>query len=159
MKAFTFLLASLESEVVFRQSPCALPIKEITGFDPPEDLAGYTVIADEEFNIGNAWYCTDGVSGAVYRVSPEFGTAPEFVNSSMKAFKASLRAAANWSTEHDSATIRANPESVDLLANALSDIDSRAFESPEHHWAVLIEHIRHYASDDDDELEFRFEIT
>ncbi len=160
MKTFSFELAGLESTLIFRKSPSALRVQEITGFDPAKELSKYKVFADEEFNIGEAWYCRDGVSGSVQRISPEHGTGPEFVNSSMEAFRASIKAAAKWSTDHDSKTIRSNPKSVDLLAEALSEIDSKALQSPEHHWAMLIDHIRECASDDeDDEMEFKFEIT
>jgi hypothetical protein len=159
MKTFSFQLGGLESEVVFRESRSALRLQEITGFDPAKELSEYMVFADEEFNIGDAWYCIDGASGSVYRISPEYGTAPEFINSNMEAFRASIEVAAKWSTDHDSKTIRTDPKSVDLLADALSNIDCKALESPEYHWAMLIDHIRQCASEEDDEMEFRFEVT
>ena len=51
MKTFSFELAGLESELVFRKSPSALHVQEITGFEPAKNLSKYTVFADEQFNF------------------------------------------------------------------------------------------------------------
>lgn len=159
MKRFSLLLASVESELVFRENPSPLPVQEITGFNPPEALSKYTVFADEEFNIGEAWYCEDPASGAIYRVSPEYGDSAEFVNSNMQAFNASIEAAARWSVQYDKRAILMAPQLVNALADSLYKLDPKAFESPQYHWPMMIEHIRTCVADGDEEMELRFEIT
>ena len=73
MKQFSALLASIEIDLEFREKPSPLRRKDIAGLDNPEALSKYTVIADEKFNIGNAWYCKDPASRSIYRVSPNTG--------------------------------------------------------------------------------------
>jgi hypothetical protein len=133
MKRFSFLLASIESDLVFRDQPCPLQGQDIARLGDHEALSNYTVIADEEFNIGGAWYCKDEESGSIYRVSPEYRPPVEFVNSSSQAFNASLEAAARWSAQHDSRAIKSAPGLIDDLADSLLKIDPKAFESPQYH--------------------------
>jgi hypothetical protein len=159
MKHFSSQLASIEIDLVFREKASPLRRKDIAGFHNPETLSKYTVIADEKFNIGNAWYCKDPASRSIYRVSPEYGPQVQFVNSSMRAFKASLNAAATWSAQFDSSAIRRAPRLVDDLSNALLKLDPNAFESGEALWPILMEHMRIHASDSDEEMEFWFKLT
>lgn len=155
MKSFSFLLASIESELMFRDKPCPLRDEDIVHFGI-DALSNYVVIADEEFNIGEAWYCKDEGSGSIYRVSPEFGPPVQFVNSSMQAFNASLEAAARWSAQHDSSAVKSAPRLVDELAGSLLKIDPMAFESTEYQWPSLISHMRICASGGDEEMELWF---
>jgi hypothetical protein len=159
MHTFSFHLAGLVSDVVFRDAAAPVPVDEISGFVPTSALSQCVVIADEHFNIGDAWYCTDSRDGKVQRISPEYGTGPEFVNSNIEAFKESLRAAAQWSSDYDSTTIKANPGCVDVLAKTLNLIDNKSLASPETHWAIIVDHIRQRAADPDDEMEFTINIT
>lgn len=159
VKSFEFYLAGLESELVFRAQPAPVPRHEVTGFGGTAELSDLVIVADEQFNIGSAWYCVNERTGRVYRVSPEYGTAVEFVNSDFEKFISCLRAAAEWSTNNNSEAIKEDPACVDDLANAISAIDGAAVSSPDDHWAALIDHIRVCASDADDEMEFWFRVA
>jgi hypothetical protein len=159
MKRFSFLLGTIESDLVFREKPSGLPTRGITRFDDHEAICKYVVIADERFNIGDAWYCQDKTSGSIYRLSPEYGPPVQFVNSSMRLFKASLKAAGRWSAQHDSSAIKSAPRLVDHLADSLLKIDPKAFASPKYQWPSLMDHIRVCASDADEEMAFWFEVA
>ncbi len=159
MKSFSFLLSSLECELLFREISSPLHLEKIKSFKPSDELSNYIIFADEEFNIGIAWYCEDKASGAIYRIDPEYGNAPVFINSTMQKFEGSIIAANEWSANHNSKEIMRNPKVIDVLYNTIQNIDPKAFESKSSHWPVLIEHIKIDASDYDEEMVFRFEIT
>ena len=57
MKSFTSSIGGLESTIVFRASPCAVPIDRITGFKPDKRIGRFNIVADEQFTIGEAWLC------------------------------------------------------------------------------------------------------
>jgi hypothetical protein len=158
MKSFSFLLSSLESTLVFRKKPGLLDLEKITSFRPAASLSKYCVFADEAFNIGDAWYCVDDASGAVYRIDPEYGNAPELVNASLDAFTASIQAAADWSAENEAQAAKVNIKRVNALKRTLSKIDPTAFKSPDGHWTGLIDHMKTCVTDGDEEMEFKFEI-
>lgn len=158
MKLFSSVLGGLESEVRFRSSLDSLPIEEITAFEAGPDYSRFKVFADEEFNIGGAWYCVEEQTGAVYRISPEYGEGLEFVNSSVKLFLASLKAAAAWSGKYDDKEIKRDPSCIDALEHALSKIDDAAMSWPKNEWPRKIDHLRQSADPDDDEAVFFFRI-
>ena len=158
MNMFSSILGSLESEVTFRSSLDPLPLDEITAFEVGPDYSRFKVIADEEFNIGVAWYCVEEETGAVYRISPEYGEGPEFVNSSVKLFFASLEAAAGWSRQYGEGAIRQDPSCINALEHALSEIDNVAMTWPKNEWPLKIDYLRQSADPDDDEAMFFFRI-
>ncbi len=158
-RTFTFQLAGLESELVFRRTSSPLATDEIQGFRAPQGASGYLVFADEEHNIGGAYFCTDPQSGRVYRVDPENSTSFELVNTTMDAFQASMAAAAQWSAQHSTEEMGEHPESVDELASRLSAIDPAAFSLPDSLWPGLVDQIREGAKETDDEMELWFRTT
>lgn len=118
------------------------------------------MIAEEDYNLGKAYFCVDPASGSVYRVCPEYSTSFELVSSSVEALRACMEAAAQWSSQNPTAQILTDPKkTVDALEKQLSAIDPTALASPKSHWPLLLDHIRHYAPYDDDELEFWFKLS
>ncbi len=159
MVTFEFLLATIESRLTFRKRSTRLRIEEIEEFDPPQKTSEYLVFADDEYNIGTAYFCEDPSTGTIYRVCPQYSTDFELVNSSIEALRESMKAAAQWSSENGTAQILDHPKTVDALQQQLSTIDPTAFASPHSHWPILVNHIREYATDDDDEMEFWFRLA
>lgn len=158
VKSFEFHLAGLESEVSLLEQPRLLPDHYATGFLASKDVSRFAIIADEQFNIGHAWFCTDH-DDRIVRVSPEFGRGIEFVNSDFDSFLASLCAAADWSMRYDSSAIKNSPGCIDDLSASLSAIDPDAVRSSECHWSFLIQHLRTCATDADGEMELWFKIA
>ena len=158
MKSFSSILGSVESEVTFRESLEPLPLERITGFEPKPELSRFSIFADEQFNVGAAWYCVDENSSAVYRISPEFGDGPEFVNSSVESYVASLEAAAHWSAEHDESVIKRDPTCIDALVQALSSVDQVAMTWPKNEWPLKIDHLRQSIDPNDDESIYYFRV-
>ena len=156
MKTFSSILGCVESEVTFRGSREPLPVDQVTAFEAGQELSQFSIFADEDFNIGGAWFCVNESNGAVYRVSPEYGEGPEFVNSSLEQFKASIEAAARWSAEHDTKTINNDPACIETLELALTDIDGIAMTWPQNEWSSKIDHMRQSVDPSDDESMYFF---
>ena len=156
MRSFSSILGSVESRIIFRGSAGSVPSDQITGFEVGSELSELSIIADEDFNVGSAWYCVNDTSGAVYRVSPEHGEGLEFVNSNLDKFIASLEAAANWSAKYGKRAINQDTSCIDALESKLTGIDSVAMSWPKNEWPSKIDHLRCSVDPSDDESVFYF---
>jgi hypothetical protein len=157
MATFCYQIGALESEISFRRRASRLRIAEITGFKPPPASTKYLVVADEKYNIGNAYLCSDPTTDAVYRVCPEYSSSFEFVNSNISAFKKTIEVASLWSSKYPSEAVYRNHKAVEELIRDIRKLDSDALASPSNHWSKILEHTRQTASDEGMEVWFRLE--
>lgn len=151
MESFTWSIGAIDSELRFYPQPQPIPIAEITAFKPDATLQNFQVFAEEEYNIGLAWYCEDTRSGKIYRVDPEHGTRIVLINASKWQLLQSINACVTWSNLHSTKALQADSSPVSTLESTLLNINACSSTS---HWQTILNLMHEALTDtwEDDDL-------
>ncbi len=115
--------------------------QETVGPALPLEWSIYSIMGDEFFCNGTAWWCIHGALGHVERIDIEIEQPIEFVNSSVGHFASALLAASMWSGS-GSPKKQDWPCDVDRLMAELAEIDPPSMQSRRNFWPMWLNFIR-----------------